>query len=290
MFTLENETLLINVVAKGAELTRILHKQNNLDYLWDAKPEVWGKHAPVLFPIVGTLKENSFVYNGESYKLSRHGFARDREFEVGAQNNNSITFTLCDDEATREMFPFCFQFSIIYTLTENTLSVTYKVNNPDTALPLFFSVGGHPAFRLPLEEGLRYEDYTLYFNIKETSGRWPISKEGLIEANPQPLLENTKQLPLRKDLFQKDALVLKGLASDSVRLVTSKSDHGLEFNFPHFPFLGLWAAPGADFLCIEPWCGIADSVLHNGLLEQKEGIIQLDAGQTFNAAWQVSCF
>lgn len=290
MFTLENETLLINIVAKGAELTRIFNKQNGLDYLWDAKPDVWAKHSPVLFPIVGTLKGNSFLYKGNSYELSRHGFARDRAFEVGAQSKDSITFTLSDDDATKKNFPFGFRFSIIYQLTGNTLSVTYSVNNPDADAPLFFSVGGHPAFRLPLEKGLRYEDYTLHFNKQENTPRWPISKEGLIEENPKALLENTDKLPLHKDLFLKDALVLKGLASDSVRLATAKSKHGLQFDFPGFPFLGLWAAPGADFLCIEPWCGIADSVLHNQQLEHKEGIIHLQPGQTFSAAWQVSCF
>lgn len=290
MFVLENDTLLINIAAKGAELTRIFHKQNRLDYLWDAQPEVWGKHSPVLFPIVGALKENSFLYNGKSYGLSRHGFARDRVFEAGAPTGVSISFTLRDDKATKEIFPFSFQFTITYTLLENTLSVTYSVHNPDAAAPLFFSVGGHPAFRLPLEEGLRYEDYTLLFNKPENSGRWPISKEGLIEHKPQPLLENTAELPLNKELFSKDALVLKGLKSDSVRLVSAKSDHGIRFDFPNFPFLGLWAAPGADFLCIEPWCGIADSVLHNGQLKQKEGIIHLPVGETFSATWQVSCF
>jgi len=290
MFTLENETLLINVVAKGAELTRIFHKQHKIEYLWDAKPEVWAKHSPVLFPVVGALKENSFLYEGKSYELSRHGFARDRVFEVGAYTADGISFTLRDDDATSKIFPFRFQFTITYRLTENTLSVTYLVHNPDAASPLLFSVGGHPAFRLPLEEGLQYEDYVLLFNKAENSGRWPISKEGLIELEAKPLLENTNELPLHKDLFSKDALVLKGLKSDSVRLASAKSDHGIQFNFPGFPFLGLWAAPGADFLCIEPWCGIADSVQHNQQLEQKEGIIKLPAGQTFSAAWQVSCF
>jgi galactose mutarotase-like enzyme len=290
MFTLENETLLINVVAKGAELTRIYHKQNRLDYLWDAKPEVWAKHSPVLFPVVGALKENSFLHEGKSYELSRHGFARESVFEVGAHTGDSISFTLRDDDATKENFPFRFEFTVTYRLTANTVSVTYLVTNPDAASPLLFSVGGHPAFRLPLEEGLQYEDYVLLFNKEENSGRWPVSKGGLIEQTPQPLLENTNELPLHKNLFLKDALVLKDLKSDSVRLVTAKSDHGIQFHFPDFPFLGIWAAPGADFLCIEPWCGIADSVQHNQQLEQKEGIIHLPAGKTFNAAWQVSCF
>jgi len=290
MFTLENEKLQINIAPKGAELTRIYHKENNIDYLWDAKPEVWGKHSPFLFPVVGALKENTFVYGGKNYQLSRHGFARDRAFEATEQKNDSITFSLHDDEASKAVFPFAFQFAITYRLAANKLSVTYTVHNPDNASPLLFSVGGHPAFRLPLEQGLGYDDYTLLFNKQETIGRWPISKEGLIEEKAQPLLSNTNRLPLSKGLFAKDALVLKNLQSDSVTLQSDRSPHGLQFYFPGFPFLGLWAAPGADFLCIEPWCGIADSVHHNGQLEQKEGIIQLAPTETFAVTWSVRCF
>lgn len=290
MYTLENENLLVNIIAKGAELTRIYHKQHQLEYLWDASPEVWGKHSPVLFPIVGTLRDNSFLYNNQSYQLSRHGFARDRVFEISEQTADRIRFTLRNDEATAPVFPFAFVFSLTYQLEGNSLSVSYTVENPDTQELLYFSVGGHPAFRLPLEPGLQYEDYTLVFNRPEQAGRWPITKDGLIDATPQPLLENTNELPLHKDLFAKDALVLKHLQSDSVTLRSTKSVHGLQFDFPGFPFLGLWAAPGADFLCIEPWCGIADSVNHNQQWTEKEGIIQLPAGDTFSATWTVSLF
>ncbi|OLY94089.1 Galactose mutarotase [Cnuella takakiae] len=290
MYTLENEILLVNIVAKGAELTRIYHKQHQLEYLWDARPEVWGKHSPVLFPIVGTLKENTFFYEGQAYQLSRHGFARDREFEVSDQSANSIRFTLRNDETTAAVFPFAFVFSLTYKLEGNRLAVSYQVSNPDTTKPLYFSVGAHPAFRLPLEPGLAYEDYRLVFNKAEHAGRWPITQDGLIDTTPQALLENTSELPLHKELFAKDALVLKHLQSDSVTLRTEKSERGLQFDFPGFPFLGLWAAPGADFLCIEPWCGIADSVTHNQQWTQKEGIIHLPAGANLTASWSVSLF
>lgn len=290
MYTLQNEALLININAKGAELTRIFHKQNGLEYLWDAKPEVWGKHAPVLFPIVGTLKDNTYYYQGKTYQLTRHGFARDRVFERIDPRENAISFSLGNDAGTEAVFPFRFLFTIRYILEANTLSVTYSVNNPGSTTPLFFSVGGHPAFRLPLEAGLAYEDYTLHFNKVENTGRWPISKEGLIEQKSEPLLQNTNQLPLSKSLFAKDAVVLKTLQSDAVELRSSKSAHGLRFSFPGFPFLGLWAAPGADFLCIEPWCGIADGVKHDQQLEHKEGIIHLAAGATFSATWTATFF
>lgn len=290
MYTLENEILQVTIQAKGAELSRIYHKQNGIDYLWDAKPEVWGKHSPVLFPIVGTLKDNTFFYKGASYHLSRHGFARDHEFSVADQTKASITFTLHSDAVTEKFYPFQFTFSLRYSIDGATLSVRYEVHNPHATEALLFSVGGHPAFRLPLEADVAYEDYALHFNKVENAGRWPISKDGLIQKDAEPLLQNSNVLPLSKTLFAKDALVVKHLKSNRVILKSEDAKHGLTFDFSGFPYLGLWAAPGADFLCIEPWCGIADSVDHNQQLTDKEGIIKLAAAETFSAAWSVHFF
>ena len=135
-----------------------------------------------------------------------------------------------------------------------------------------------------------YDDYELRFNKNETTGRWPISKEGLIEKTPVPLLQETNVLALDKELFLKDALVLKNLQSDTVTLRSGKTDHGIDFHFWGFPFLGLWAAPNADFLCIEPWCGIADSVDSDQQLESKEGTMSLQAEELFEATWQAKFF
>ena len=155
---------------------------------------------------------------------------------------------------------------------------------------MFFSVGGHPAFRLPLVDGTGYEDYYLEFNEEETKPRWPISKDGLIEKKSVPLLRSTDRLPLSKSLFAKDALVLKFPTSSIVSLKSEKTEHGLDFNFSGFPYLGLWAAPGADFLCIEPWCGIADSVDTDQQLISKEGINKLPAAAVFEKSWLLSLF
>ncbi|WP_132052200.1 aldose 1-epimerase family protein [Pseudocnuella soli] len=290
MFTIENNDLLVTLQAKGAELTRIFHKGNGLEYLWDADPNVWGKHSPVLFPIVGALKDGKYRHMGTEYALPRHGFARDRDFVVEEQSPTSIRFLLESSEQTAEVYPLAFSFFITYTLSHNRVSVQYEVENPHLSESMLFSVGGHPAFRLPLEPHLNYDDYSLYFNEPEIAGRWPISGEGLIDTQPQDLLRNANELHLSKELFAHDAIVLKGLKSDSVQLKCNNSSHGLRFHFGEFPYLGLWAAPGADFLCIEPWCGIADSTTHNGDLEEKEGIIKLPAGETFSATWSVECF
>ena len=243
----------------------------------------------MLFPIVGQLKENTFSYKGQSYHLPRHGFAREKEFAIAAQDENSIRFTLQSSGETLAVYPFPFRFSIVYTLDGDALSVRYEVKNEGDE-ELYFSVGGHPAFKLPLVEGTAYNDYRLVFNRNETAGRWPISKDGLIETTPEKLLENSRVLPLSKDLFQKDAVVLKHLQSDEVSLVSDKTGHGLRFSFAGFPFLGLWAAPGANFLCIEPWCGIADSVNADGDLAHKEGMNKLAPAEEFSVSWEVNFF
>lgn len=289
MFTIENQQLKLSFHPKGAELQSIFHKPHDLEYMWGGDPAVWGKHSPLLFPIVGTLKENTYYFKDRPYSLSRHGFARDREFTVESQKADSITFLLKSSSETLTVYPFEFELRVIYRLRPDGFTTTYQVNNPDRA-PLWFSVGGHPAFKVPLTADTTYEDYYLEFGQSETAPRWPISKDGLIQTTPEPLLNNTKMLPLKKNLFARDALVLKHPASESVTLRSSRTERGLRMDFPGFPFLGLWAAPGADFLCIEPWCGIADSVDASQQWTDKEGINQLDSGDTFERTWTITLF
>jgi galactose mutarotase-like enzyme len=289
MFQIENEYLQVVIDSKGAELKRVFHKTHLIDYMWNANPAYWAKTSPVLFPVVGTLKENTYYHEGRAYTLPRHGFARDKMFEVSNQQSHSITFSIESDPETLAVYPFHFVFSIVYTLNGDALTVAYHIQNTHNDVMLF-SVGGHPAFKVPLVEGTSYEDYRLVFEKEETAGRWPISKEGLIEKTSQPLFNETKVLWLKKEFFSKDALVLKHLQSTLVQVTSDKTPHGLHFSFSGFPYLGLWAAPGADFLCIEPWCGIADSVDADQQLIHKEGILQLPPAKAFNVQWSVQFY
>ncbi|WP_298733486.1 aldose 1-epimerase family protein [uncultured Chitinophaga sp.] len=289
MLQLSNERLSITIAEKGAELQSLTRKDLQLEYLWSGDAAFWGKKSPVLFPVVGGLKNNSYTYDGTAYTLGRHGFARDMVFTVAEQTANSIRFLLTDNADTKKVYPFPFHFEVAYTLDDNRLTVTYRVRNTGNE-DMFFSVGGHPAFRVPLAAGTSYADYYLQFNREETAGKWPLSAEGLIERSTQPLLDHTQRLPLKKDLFYADALVLKHLASDAVTLKSDATPHGLEFHFSGFPYLGIWAAKDADFVCIEPWCGIADHVDASGQLTEKEGINQLQAGGLFERSWQVVLF
>ena len=290
MFTIEDQQLRLSIHPKGAELQSIFHKTHQLEYMWGGDPAVWGKHSPMLFPIVGTLKDNTYYYGDKPYSLSRHGFARDREFTVESQTGDAITFLLRSDEATKAVYPFDFELRVVYRLIATGFTTTYRVTNPASSGDLWFSVGGHPAFKVPLAPGTEYSDYYLEFDQAESTGRWPISKDGLIEKTPEPLFNNTNHLPLNKALFARDALVLKHPASSAVTLRSARTERGLRMDFPGFPFLGIWAAPGADFVCIEPWCGIADSVDSNQQWKEKEGINRLPGGGVFERTWTLTVF
>ena len=286
---MENDILKVSVKTKGAELDSIYNKETALEYMWNGDPAFWAKKSPVLFPVVGTLKNDIYYYDHKEYSLTRHGFAREMDFLLTGQTSASAQFTLQSNEITYARYPFSFRFDVIYSLSDDKLIVNYKIDNTGNDT-LYFSVGGHPAFKVPLAGDTAYNDYYLEFNKSENAGRWPISKDGLIESSPVPLLKNANRLPLSKELFYSDAVVFKNPASDKVSLRSEKIVNGLEFDFPGFPYLGIWAAKNADFVCIEPWCGIADSVTSDQQLVSKEGINKLVAKKIFERSWSVRMF
>lgn len=288
MHVLENDWLRIEVSELGAELQRLYRKDTGLEYLWSGDPAYWGKFSPVLFPIVGTLRNNHYRYKGTDFTLPRHGFAREKRFDVTAATASILEFTLQDDEATRVVYPFRFVLRLTYTLEEHRLRVAYTVLNPDENL-LYFSLGAHPAFAVPLERGTAYHDYRLVFNRPETTVRWGL-QDGLLLNKGESFLVDSRDIPLSETLFARDAIVLKGLSSDEVSLVRDGSTHGWTFGFAGWPHLGIWAANGAPFVCIEPWQGHADPVDHDGDFTTKPGIVKLDPMDSWQAAWWIDVF
>lgn len=288
-YRIENEHLVVKIKSKGAELFSIEGSKTQREYLWGADPAFWGKTSPVLFPIVGTLKDNTYYYNDKAYSLTRHGFARDEEFTVEEQDKTSITFLLTSTPASLAKYPFHFELRIRYEVRDQFLYTTYTVDNTGQE-EMYFSLGAHPAFKVPLTDGLAYNDYYLEFSKKEDADRWPINQDGLIEEDSRPLLDDTKKLPLTRELFYNEALVFKDLNSDVISLKSAKDPHGFDFHFKGFPFMGIWAAKNADFVCIEPWCGIADSVEHDQQFIDKEGIEQLEPGDSWVEGWKVKFY
>jgi galactose mutarotase-like enzyme len=291
MITLQNEYLRASIHPKGAELQELVNLGTRLNYMWRGDAAYWGKFSPVLFPIVGALKDNTYFYNGRPYTLPRHGFARDMVFAAEQSNETTAIFTLEHTEASLKVYPFAFRLQLRYRLEGEAIVCRYVVENPGSE-PLWFSAGGHPAFAVPLV-GHRietaYEDYSLLFNRSTTLTRYKLA-DGLISDATETIALEHGALPLRTDLFTEDALVLKGVPDTAITLKCSRHHHGLEFTWEGFPFFGIWAAPNAPFVCLEPWCGIADHVDHDQQLITKEGIQRIEPGQAWFREWRVRTF
>ena len=186
MVILENDILLASIHPLGAELQSLFRKDLNQQYMWKGDPEFWGKFSPILFPIVGTLKENTYYFKGTAYHLSRHGFAREKEFALESASKTNAVFVLKDDEPSRKLYPFKFELRVTYSLHQKGLEVSYEVLNPDVE-SLYFSLGAHPAFAVPLVQGTNYNDYYLEFEKPEKAGRWPL-ENGLLINRAVPFL------------------------------------------------------------------------------------------------------
>lgn len=286
MTHLENDQLRITIRPKGAELTSIFNKQTEIEHLWQADPTVWGWHAPNLFPVVGGCLNNQLLIDGQAYPMERHGFARQTEFVEIESTLTHAVFSLRSSDATRQNYPYEFDFQLIYELTDAQLSVTYRLVN-EGGNTMYFSVGAHPAFNVPFLPGEAYEDYSLEFENDEPLQTHLLSTAGLFSGETQPVLTQNKELPLTKHLFDQDALVFKNLNSRRVTLKNNRQKHAVVVSFTDFPYLGLWAKPGAPFVCIEPWLGCADSEGAPVAIEQKEAIQHVAANEVFEARFTI---
>lgn len=277
--TIKNAYLIALINPKGAELIS-LKSEDKKEYIWEGNPDFWGKHSPVLFPIVGTLKNNSYHYNETEYHLSRHGFARDMEFKLVEKTENSVVFSLSSSEESRKVYPFDFEFQIIYTLDKNRLIVAYNIiNKNNTIMP--FSIGAHPAFALPKP----FENYALVFNHDENLISYELENDLLSDKfTTIEMIDN--QIPLNYSLFEKDALIFKKLKSKSITILENKNPL-LRVQFDNFPNLGIWTKNEAPFLCIEPWLGYSDTIHSSGNILEKEGIQLLEANKSFQCNFNI---
>ncbi|EAD1455893.1 aldose 1-epimerase family protein [Listeria monocytogenes] len=288
MIKLENEVLLVEMKTAGAELTRIFHKDTGLEYLWNADSKFWGRHSPVLFPTVGRLVDDTYLVDGKQYHLGQHGFARDRAFQVIEQTENSVRFELDADEDSLAIYPYKFKLSIIYTIEKNTVAVSYEVENTDNKR-IYFSIGAHPAFHLPLTDGTTFEDYYLDFGTEENLET--LCLEGPYRSGEIKKIvdEPARYLPLSYDLFKNDALIFEALKQKAMTIKSDKTPHFVKVSFPEFPFVGVWTAKaGTPFLCIEPWYGIADGAGESVELRDKAGIEHLEPEAVFASEYEIT--
>jgi galactose mutarotase-like enzyme len=281
-FTLRNDAMTATVAAEGAELCSLKNAEG-LELLWQAG-KAWPRHAPLLFPIVGRLKNDELRHGGKIYPMTQHGFARDRRFDWARREPTSCTLLLVDDAATRARYPFAFRLSVTYTLDGADLEIALEIaNTGDEMLPA--SIGAHPAFNWPLLPGLAKDDYALVFSREEAL---PIRrlKDGLLRAAPEPTPVHGNRLALSERLFDDDAIILDRPAGHSVRYA-ARSGPQVEVSWEGFRELGIWSKPGAPFLCIEPWHGFASPVDFEGEFKDKPGLMHIAPAEARTLKYRV---
>lgn len=283
---LKNGSLTAEVETFGAELKSLKNETACIEYLWQGDPAVWPDSAPFLFPVVARQREDSYILNGKTYTMPMHGFAKAREFTVTVQSENSVTMTFCEDEETLGWYPFGFLVTSVFTLGQDGLTVQRRVKNrSDAVMP--YSLGEHPGYNVPLLQGERAEDYLLVFSVPEDAERWYLDDEIICGSEPGLC---GRELAVTKTMFDRGALIFKGLRSDSVTLCSKTGNHGLTVDLRDFGYLGIWAKPAAPYVCIEPWNGLASSEWSPRELLQKEGIRLLAPGKEEQFSMKVTVF
>lgn len=284
---IQNEILSVSIDTCGAQMVSMMDSLGT-QYLWQGDEAYWNGQAPVLFPIVGSLRDGKTRINGKEYAMRRHGFARKSEFAVIHMERDSVTFSLRSNESTKKQYPFDFELKISYTLEFHQLVVSFDVENLGEEL-MHFSIGGHPAFNVPLQEGERFEDYILEFEQTENASCPLLRPDGLIDMGQRrELLHDTSTLALSHALFDDDALIFESLKSNTVKLCHRTKKHGVAMAFHAFPYLGVWSAPNAPFVCLEPWTGISTCTDENDELSEKRNITALASKQHFETAYMIS--
>lgn len=277
MITIENKYLSINIKEKGAELAKVYNKVDNFDYLWSGDSQYWGRHAPVLFPIIGKLNQDAYTVEGKQYTMSQHGFARDFDFELVSQSESNALFRLTDNEQTKEMYPFQFKLEINYVLEGKKLAVQYDVKNLSKINKMPFSLGAHPGFNIPLNSAGAFSDYNLTFEpvlrnsvklLEIDDGPFPF----ITGKNKDLALTTDNVLGLNYKTFDNGLLIFDE-AVHNVTLSSPLSKNSISLEVSDFPYLTLWTAENkqAPFLCIEPFYGLPDQIGNVGNLYDKKG-------------------
>jgi galactose mutarotase-like enzyme len=284
--TISNGKIEATFEDRGAELLSIRDAEGE-EFVWQGEKKYWAYHAPHLFPVVGRLIDDTLHHEGRHFNMVRHGFARVSDFEVAASTSDTVSFRLASSDDTLKAYPFRFEFFVTYMIKEVSLEVEYRVKNRDDG-PIWFSVGGHPAFLAPRNEGEEFTDYYIEFSTRETLMSKRILPSGFMARNLVSL--GTKErLDLSVSLFDDDALVLGDLSENTVWLKSTKSNKAIRFDFSGFPLLGIWTKTGgAPFICLEPWFGHADYEDFFGDFSHKEDNVRLDKDGEFRASFTIT--
>lgn len=271
---------------KGAELTS-LKDVFDTEYIWCGDKKYWGRHSPILFPVVGEQKNGEYTYEGKTYKISRHGFVRDSEFEVLRSDKSSCLLSFSANEETKKQFPFDFTFQAAFSLEGTELSVKYTVLNMGSD-SMYFAIGGHTGYNCPLCDDESFSDYFIGFDKKETFSRLLLSEKGLFNGKSEKFIENSNEFSLNHEMFDKDAVVPDKLESKAVTLQNKRTGRGVRVEFDDFETLAVWSPEGnSPFVCLEPWNGRASSESDSSDLTAKDGIIKLEAEKSYSVSHKI---
>lgn len=286
LFQIGNDNITIQVDSMGAELKSLKRVDTGVEYMWEGDPAFWKRTSPILFPLVGGLKNGVYLHDGQRYPMEKHGFARDMEFTLKSQTNKEIWFMLESNEETLEKYPYAFRLELGYELDENTVIVKWKVNNPASG-ELYFSIGGHPAFQCPILKDTKQTDYRIRFGVKDKIIA-SVVQSGLMSDEKQEYSLENGCLKITEHLFDEDALIIEGHQTQEVAFVKPDGNVYLTVHFDA-PLFGIWSPAGksAPFICVEPWYGICDALDFDGTWEERKWGQHLAAGESFEASYRI---
>ena len=290
IYIIENDHLRVKVSSLGAELQSIRGVDSGIEYLWQGDSAYWARRASNLFPVCGRLWENKYTYEGDTYQMGSHGFARGKEWSVARQTTTALTLQLLPDEETLAAYPFRFALEMTYALSEDSLAVTTIVRNEDDKM-MPFAVGGHPGFNVPLTEDTVYEDYKLVFDTPCQPLQFVNDANcyhlGKMKVFP---LEDGQWLPLTHSLFDDDAIFLEKTCG-GVTLCSDKHEHSVRLSHSDSPYLGIWHTPKSDapFVCLEPWVQSPSRAGEVSDLATKESLIHLEPGCGYRNTYTITC-
>mgnify|MGYP002641012121 FL=1 len=289
IISLENGISSAKIDTLGAQLMSFADSMG-LEYIWQGDKEYWGSRAPILFPIVGALRNKTTYVDGKAYKMERHGIARRMEFDVSEKRSDRAVFTLRANDESRSHYPFDFELIVEFELRSNSLIQSFKVKNcGNSDMP--YCLGGHPAINVPLLSDEKFEDYVIKFSKPESCECPSIDMENglVITQKPHMSFNNDDTIKLEHSLFYNDAIVIQNVKSSSVELYSVISGQGVKFDFSGFKHFAMWSAVNdAPFVCLEPWTSTATRDIENDNLVDKQDIIMLKPGETREHSFSIT--
>lgn len=286
LYTISNEYLTVTAAEKGAELQSV-RDSGGTEYLWQGDPAYWKSRAHNIFPYIARLVEGKYYMDGELHEMPIHGIAPYAQFRLIEKEEDKMALEITD-EGCYEQYPRRFALRIRYALQAAELCITYEVENRDERM-MYYGIGGHPGFRIPVHEGLAFEDYRLRFPASPGAKRIIFNDDCFVSGREEAYaLEEDQYIPLRHDLFDRDAIVLRDVARE-VTLETKDGEPVWTVAFPDFTYVGMWHRPKSDapFVCIEPWSSLPSAAGGITVFEEKEDLLRLAPGNTWSTTWTI---